>query len=83
MIKIKDLSKHTRILESCMFIFFTQNYPTCPKEYRRKKTKVKNSLNFFTCDIEGDWGNGDERKRRLRQAGYDYYIVQKRVNELI
>lgn len=53
MIKIKDLSKHTSISESCMLIFFTQNYPTCPKEYRRKKTKVKNSLNFFACDIEG------------------------------
>lgn len=33
--------------------------------------------------IRGDWDNGEERKRRLRQAGYDYYEVQRRVNELI
>ncbi|MEE3495404.1 MAG: mannosyl-glycoprotein endo-beta-N-acetylglucosamidase, partial [Butyrivibrio sp.] len=33
--------------------------------------------------INGKWGNGEERKRRLTEAGYDYYAVQKRVNELI
>lgn len=33
--------------------------------------------------IRGDWGNGEERKRRLTQAGYDYYAVQKRVNQII
>ena len=33
--------------------------------------------------IGGKWGNGDERKRRLTVAGYDYYAVQKRVNEIM
>lgn len=33
--------------------------------------------------IRGDWGNGEERKHRLKAAGYDYYSVQKRVNELL
>ena len=33
--------------------------------------------------IRGDWGNGDERKKRLTGAGYDYNAVQKRVEELI
>ncbi|MFR7765420.1 MAG: lysozyme, partial [Anaerococcus obesiensis] len=33
--------------------------------------------------IRGEWGNGEERKRRLTNAGYDYYVIQKRVNELI
>ena len=33
--------------------------------------------------ISGKWGNGEERKRRLTQAGYDYYEVQKRVNKLL
>ncbi|MCI5839414.1 N-acetylmuramoyl-L-alanine amidase [Anaerococcus sp. AGMB00486] len=33
--------------------------------------------------IRGDWGNGEERKRRLTNAGYDYYAVQKIVNQLI
>ena len=31
--------------------------------------------------IRGDWGNGDERKRRLAEAGYDYTSVQKIVND--
>ena len=53
MIKIKDLSKHTSISESCMLIYFTQNYPTCPKEYRGKKIKVKNRSDFFACEIGG------------------------------
>jgi len=33
--------------------------------------------------IYGKWGNGDERKRRLRTAGYDAEAVQKRVNEIL
>jgi len=33
--------------------------------------------------IQGDWGNGEERKERLEQAGYDYDAVQQRVNELL
>ena len=33
--------------------------------------------------ISGKWGNGEERKRRLTDAGYDYYAIQRRVNQLI
>ena len=33
--------------------------------------------------IQGKWGNGEERKKRLTAAGYDYYAVQKRVNEIL
>lgn len=33
--------------------------------------------------IDGKWGNGDERKRKLTVAGYDYNAVQKKVNELL
>lgn len=32
--------------------------------------------------INGDWGNGQERKEKLVAAGYDYSAVQKKVNEL-
>ena len=31
--------------------------------------------------IKGIWGNGDERKNRLIQAGYDYNAIQKIVND--
>ena len=33
--------------------------------------------------IDGKWGNGEERKKRLTAAGYNYNEVQKRVNELL
>lgn len=33
--------------------------------------------------LEGKWGNGQDRVKRLTAAGYDYSAVQKRVNELV
>lgn len=33
--------------------------------------------------IQGKWGNGEDRYRRLTQAGYNYDEVQKRVNEIL
>ena len=33
--------------------------------------------------IRGEWGNGEDRKARLTQAGYDYSAVQARVNALL
>ena len=33
--------------------------------------------------LQGLWGNGQERKNRLKEAGYNYSSVQKMVNKLI
>ena len=33
--------------------------------------------------IAGLWGNGEDRKRRLTEAGYDYAAVQSIVNSLV
>lgn len=33
--------------------------------------------------LQGKWGNGEERKKRLEAAGYDYAAVQKKVNQLV
>ena len=33
--------------------------------------------------IHGDWGNGEERRDRLTEAGYDYEAVQDKVNEIL
>ena len=32
--------------------------------------------------LNGEWGNGTARRRRLTAAGYDYQTVQNRVNEI-
>ena len=47
-------------------------------------TKATKSVDELAREvIRGNWGNGEERKRRLTEAGYDYNAVQKRVNELL
>ena len=33
--------------------------------------------------LAGLWGNGEERKKRLITAGYDYAAVQAKVNEIL
>ena len=44
-------------------------------------TKTMDALAYEV--IQGDWGNGEERKERLEAAGYDYDAVQQRVNEIL
>jgi len=47
-------------------------------------TSSKKSIDEIAHEvIQGLWGNGQERKDRITKAGYDYYAVQKRVNELL
>lgn len=49
-----------------------------------KETAVKKSVTEIAKEvIAGKWGNGADRKKRLIAAGYDYYAVQKKVNELL
>lgn len=33
--------------------------------------------------LAGKWGNGNDRKTALTRAGYDYNVIQNRVNQLI
>ena len=33
--------------------------------------------------INGEWGTGTERKKKLTEAGYDYNEVQKKVNQIL
>lgn len=49
------------------------------------ETKTKdNDLETVARDvIKGKYGNGDERKRKLRNLGYDYDTVQSMVNKLL
>lgn len=46
--------------------------------------EVKRSVDELAREvINSKWGNGEERYKRLTAAGYDYYAVQKRVNEIL
>lgn len=33
--------------------------------------------------LRGEWGNGDERKQKIQNAGYDYNSIQQKVNECV
>ena len=33
--------------------------------------------------LQGKWGNGTDRKKRIIAAGYDYDVIQTKVNELL
>ena len=47
-------------------------------------TKPKKSIEEVAKEvIEGKWGNGEERKKKIRAAGYSYTAVQTKVNELM
>ena len=48
--------------------------------------KVKNlkSVDVVAKEvIDGKWGNGDERKKKLTESGYNYSEVQNKVNQLL
>ena len=51
------------------------------EDYVEKKLK---SIDAIAKEvIQGKWGNGEDRKKRLTEAGYNYKEVQARVNQLL
>lgn len=51
------------------------------KDTPKKKTNKELAQEIIAG--KGNWGNGNTRKKRLTEAGYDYYAVQKEVNKLL
>ncbi len=51
------------------------------KEFESTPSGKKSNEEVAREVVRGDWGNGDERKRRLTEAGYDYSAVQSIVNQ--
>ncbi len=47
-------------------------------------TTGKKSVDELAREVlRGDWGNGEDRRRRLTAAGYNYNAVQGRVNQIL
>ena len=54
------------------------------KYWKKKASTKKKSINAVAKEvIAGKWGNGSERKKKLKKAGYDYNAVQKKVNQIL
>lgn len=53
------------------------NTSSAKKESKKSITTIAKEV------IDGKWGNGEDRKKKLKSAGYDYSAVQKKVNELL
>ena len=51
--------------------------PAKPAEPTKSVDELANEV------IAGKWGNGQERKDKLTNAGYDYNAVQSKVNEIL
>lgn len=52
-------------------------------KYDKTSSSKKSITEIAKEVISGKWGNGDDRKKRLKAAGYDYTAVQKEVNRLL
>lgn len=49
-----------------------------------KDKNKKKSIEVIAREvIAGKWGNGEDRKKRLKTAGYDYNKVQEKVNSIV
>ncbi len=64
------------------------DYNTVQKEVNAQlsgsATKTTKSVTEVAKEvIAGKWGNGQDRKKKLTAAGYNYAAVQKKVNELL
>ena len=51
--------------------------PTIPSASKTTTEEVAEEV------IAGKWGNGEDRKQRLTAAGYNYSLIQAKVNELM
>ena len=49
----------------------------------KKETPKKSVTEIAKEVIAGKWGNGNDRKKKITAAGYDYSAVQNKVNELM
>lgn len=63
--------------------FITPAYDCDWEEEVPDRTSGKDKTTIAREVIIGNWGNGDERKKLLREYGYDPEIIQKEVNRIL
>ena len=51
--------------------------------YKTVKPRLKSNEIVAREVLNGLWGNGEDRKNRLKNQGYDYSVIQGMVNDLV
>ncbi|MCQ2451066.1 MAG: N-acetylmuramoyl-L-alanine amidase [Clostridia bacterium] len=75
-VKMGNLKKKTAVAAN--------NVTKVPDTKSQKPKAAKKTVEELAREvIRGLWGNGNERKQRLGNAGYSYKEVQARVNEIL
>ena len=64
----------------CYVDYANKTQPAAPKS---TASPLKPIATIAQEVIDGKWGSGEDRKKKLVKAGYDYEAVQKKINELL
>lgn len=63
--------------------YLTMNFGDDVQE-NKTPTSIRKSTDVIAKEVvAGQWGNGEDRKKRLTQAGYNYNEVQSKVNSML
>lgn len=86
--KSGNLTEHNYfVATTCPGSYLKSKLPYIADEVNKHLSGVNNvgkSVDEIAKEVlAGKWGNGDERKNKLKAAGYDYAAVQAKVNELL
>ena len=73
----KSLKKCEKRLAKPVTLFLTGMESCVFRDCKEKCSKVAKEV------INGEWGNGQDRRDRLESAGYNYTEVQNAVNKLL
>lgn len=61
-----------------------EKYANEYQEYTKPVENVNKTVDELAQEVlNGDWGNGSDRRRRLEAAGHSYTAVQARVNQIL
>lgn len=71
-----NIDKIAKGILDCFGITVSENSKPSPTPAKKSVDEIAKEV------IAGKWGNGDDRKKRLTAAGYNYSTIQARVNEL-
>lgn len=71
-------------MNKCFVAYWEKAKPTEPAKPAEPTDPPKKSIDELAIEVlQGKWGKGDERKKKIEDAGYDYDAVQKCVNEIV